>query len=78
MNITYTVSQKKRRSCAFNVLWRIGIVQGRFSSVDNLNIKRLNSISDEELLQQRGCGPVILDAIQNFRKNINNAISQPL
>ena len=69
MNITYTVSQKKRRSCAFNVLWRIGIVQGRFSSVDNLDIKRLNSISDEELLQQRGCGPAVLDAPQPQKKH---------
>ena len=42
-------------------------------------IRRLvDSISDEDLLRQRGCGPVTLDAIHNFRKNINNAISQPL
>lgn len=77
MNIN-TVSQKKRRSCAINVLQRIGIVQGPLGSVDNLNIKRLNSISDEELIRQRGCGPVVLDAIHNLRKNINNALSQPL
>lgn len=69
-------SDKKRRAMAFHVLCRVGIVKGHYDglTVGCLDIARLNSISDHELLRTRGCGPVILRTIHQLRQNINDAI----
>lgn len=63
-------SEKKIRGMVQHVMCRAGILQGNI-----INVERLNTISDMELLAIRGCGATILDYIHRFRDNINKAMN---
>lgn len=66
---------KKLRSCAYRVLRTLGIAKHRWAEdlPDNIDIRRLNEVTDEELLAVRGCGQHVLTAIRQMRHNINEA-----
>lgn len=67
---------KKLRSCAYSVLGKLGIARRRWCEdlPDLIDIKRLNEVTDEELLAVRGCGEKVLAAIKQMRNNIRIAL----
>lgn len=72
-----TTSEKKTRGMVQHIMHRAGIFEGIWyvPAQYKINIERLNTVSDKELLSMRGCGPTILAHIHRFRDNINKAMN---
>lgn len=58
---------KPHRSNAWRVLSRLGICECYSFVVEKIDVKKLMSVSDKELLSTRSCGPVTLDAIHKIQ-----------
>ena len=65
---------KVRRTNAWRTLALLGICEWYAFKVTSLNVERLMTVTDKELLSTRSCGPVTLKAIHKIQQTIKQAI----
>lgn len=71
-----TKADKDRRGRARYVLRRAGIIKGGYpDSIDTLQVSKLFSISDDEILKERGCGPKTVEWINKFKSELKTLLS---